>query len=147
MKKIEIPKTTYDFEYEAFDGTRFKNMENCQIYEDSASGVLLRRLKPFHTFCEEDIGGSSEVEVRVVIITEENLFEARQLALIYHYSKEIESGDIIMISIRYYCEAIDGLWIRNINDFIKNVAGENFILTNKTPLPKEHVDDVSQMNY
>ena len=45
MKKIKVKRTVEEIvAYKAFDGTRFKTKDECKAYENSAKGVIKKRL-------------------------------------------------------------------------------------------------------
>lgn len=43
MKEIKKEKTVFDYEYEAYDGSIFKNREECIKYEETAQCVIRKK--------------------------------------------------------------------------------------------------------
>ena len=45
MKEVQIETKSYKTVYKAIDGTEFTNKEDCELYEQSAGGVIKARFK------------------------------------------------------------------------------------------------------
>lgn len=122
MKTVTVDKIIKETEYEAGDGTRFRDREQCLKYEEAAEVVVLSRLKVLNRFTESDVfmSGSDEVDVTVVNV-KDNLQDIKLLFAMQNCTMSINEDDILLIYHRTYNDKIDGMWFQTYKDLTNGI--------------------------
>lgn len=131
MKQIKVEVINYKTEYEAFDGTKFEDFEECRKYENSAALVLLSRLNiienhislaekfDFIDTCDENVYSV------VMLRDESDVITISQLTQLFGNKVTFSKKDIdkpILIGRYVVNSTVDHLWFYKLEDVIKNLT-------------------------
>lgn len=137
LKKEIIETTTI---YQAADGTEFNDAEECKKYENSAAGMLMCKVSDFslgeisNTMDEND----DSIYKLVIPTTQEQidtlnhlhkLFGGRTLDTLY-FTPDCLNRPIVM-GYRTYDSQIDWCWFYKLDNVIKDLTQDKFILMPK----------------
>ena len=147
MKEIkeEIKREVIDthIRYEAFDGTQFLEKEECEKYENSALGAVLKRIQAF-TIASDNGGGM----INPFDDSDDNLFmcvvpeipsDIDTLNHLFAFRSGTKASDVpftdkhigtpLLIGYRL-CSytSLDWCWYFNLNDIINKMTGGTFKL-------------------
>lgn len=149
MKEIkeEIKREVIDthIRYEAFDGTQFLEKEECEKYENSALGAVLKRIQTF-TIASDGGGGminpfddsDENLFMCVVPRTQEDIDTLNHFWVFRGCVKPDEVpftdkyiGVPLLLGYRFVdssCINLDWCWYFNLNDVINKMTGGTFKL-------------------
>ena len=140
MKEIEVKSEFTIKYYRAFDGTDFKDSEECQKYEESAYGVIASKLmecvvKENVEIPEFDISDEN-VYHTIVPRTEEHIDLINQIYFMFNGRTEplctiADVGTPILWGFRLCNNVIDWAWFYKLNNFIEKVTNNKFVVYEK----------------
>ena len=159
MKVIQKKRETEYSVYQATDGTEFNDCVECEIYENSARGVLLAEIKN----CEINRGteydllntGSSDYEIRLVV--PRNIQDLRNINYLYRlclnssqcddklYVTDSDINKIIMLFVSKYDNCI---YFNKLDDMFNNLIGNThkFTIEELSPAPGT-INDINDLEY
>lgn len=136
MKEITKELITCIPYYQAFDGTEFKDEQECIKYEESAAGVLLEKVSHFTLSkdIQNEMDESTDSLYRAILPTKtEHIDALNQLYFMYGGKNKSDAkfskSDIfkpILLGIRIWDSKIDWLWFYKVEDFVKEVTANKF---------------------
>lgn len=102
MQQVTVEKTIQETKWEAFDGTKFTNKEECQKYENSAYGMLLSKYPNHKRIVEYDLFkvGSEEYYFDIVYISSQKdidtLIQLQKLCNSHHKEEVLKEKRSIL---------------------------------------------------
>lgn len=126
--------------YQAADGTEFNNPEECNKYENSAAGMLICKVDDFSLGeVSNGMDESDENIYKLVIPSEQEhidtlnhlhkLFGGRNLDTLFFNSNCLYRP--IIMGYRIYNDQIDWCWFYRLDNVIKDLTKDGFVLTRK----------------
>lgn len=145
MKEIEVKSYFTIKYYQAFDGTDFKDSEECQKYEESAYGVIASKLMECVVKENVDVSefdmGDENVYHTIVPRTKEHIDLINQIYFMFNGRDKIEplctESDIdtpILWGFRTCSNVIDWAWFYKLNNFIEKVTNNKFVVYEKNKM-------------
>ena len=138
VKREVVDVNTY---YEAIDGTRFINKEECVKYEDTVCCVLIARAKSFAIATEEeqsinpfDEGGENQY-IMLLPQKQEDIDTLNQLYVLPrsgvskepYFTKE-HIGKLILMGFRTYDNGLEWSWFNEMDKVINTMTGGKYEL-------------------
>ena len=153
MKPIEKTLTSTYNVYEAFDGTTFNSIDECKIYESSATGILLGRLEKYkiNSTDEESLFGfgSSEGQVRVYKLTDTKSKETlEQLWNIIYPYRQMPKINIYVLVHLYFNNTLESMFIQDVEELFGRVFDDkyNIYIEEKARTINKHIENANDLN-
>lgn len=130
MKEIKIPNTTYITKYQSADGSIFDTLEECNLFEHSAAGVVLNKLSSciINGDARQDWFDTDECHIYKLLIpkTQEDIDNLRILGSIVDNNALVNiSEDVIdtllLLGYNYECNRVYYAWIINLKKELESL--------------------------
>jgi hypothetical protein len=126
--------------YQAADGSEFNDAEECKKYENSAAGMLICKVSDFSLGEVSNIMDESDESIYKFVIptTQEQidtlnhlhkLFGGRNLDTLFFTSDNLNRP--ILMGYRTYNNEIDWCWFYRLDNIVKDLTQDKFILMPK----------------
>lgn len=146
MKEITKQRTVDYTVYQAEDGTEFSDRRECEIYDNSALGILFAKLKNI-TLREDDLCdifnfGLCDLYTHVIIPkTLEDIETIQRIYSIVNHTSvclgKEHIGSIILMHIYWNDNDIDSLFITDFNKCVEYMLDDKFTIVKKTETVKK----------
>lgn len=146
MKEITKQRTVDYTIYQAEDGTEFSDRRECEIYDNSALGILFAKLKNItlreDTLCDIFNFGSSDWFTYVIVPkTLEDIETIQRIYSIVNHTSSFlgkeHIGSIILMHIYWNDDNIESLFLTDFNECVKDMSNNEFTIVKKTETVKK----------
>lgn len=146
MKEITKQRTVDYTVYQAEDGTEFSNKRECEIYDNSALGILFAKLRNITLNKESQYDlftfGSDDCETHIIV--PKTMEDLETIQRIFHIATHanLELGKeylntIILMHLYWDNNNIDNCWLTFFNKCVEAMTNNEFTIVKKTETVKK----------
>jgi hypothetical protein len=152
MKEVkEVTKSTHT-RYEAYDGIRFADKDECLTYEQSAKGTLLSMLNDSLVNQDNEyewFDGSDEIQCKLFNIKDERQWMYLvQLDKLFHPEMELEKPKFPALMLVKYCPySLNWINIHNFSKCIESITNGEYTITKTEKSNPKNIDNIDDMSY